>query len=379
MVQQAVSNLTQDRQSFSDFSIRKVFVLVLAMVVVALALDQIIFRWLYLWVVEPESTAGTTLLLRNRQAAAYDPGKKNVLILGDSRINEGFSARIANGIAHQKGFNIVALGAPGTTPRVWHYLLRDLDPQANRYHAIYLMAYSLRDDDTFDEWINRPLDTAYAAPLLNWGDLWSYSRSFDDPKQQHKSVLEIIFPAMAFKSDVLGFIQSPRQRIRKAFQWRAGISGWLEGYTGRPESLPAADVPFGRAALLARLSDDSHNRIKDYLRRYGEAQPMSPDRVMAYRYRWFGQIADTYRSGATRLNVFLIPRGPYHAAMNKPAEASGSLRTLESQGYFGLLPPDSALMLEKPEYFFDELHLNEAGRQVFSRTLTEAVLTHLEK
>ena len=78
------------------------------------------------------------------------------------------------------------------------------------------------------------------------------------------------------------------------------------------------------------------------------------------------------------VGVFLIPRGPYHAALNKPAEAEGSLKILERKGMISLVDTAVSLPLEKPEFFFDHLHMNATGRAEFSRNLAKAIITQLK-
>ena len=202
-------------------SIRSICALALLMIALPLILDQILFRGIYLTVLEPESTAGMTLLARSIQEKNYVPEKKNILILGDSRIGEGFSARIANEIGNPQGFNFVGIGLPGTTPRAWRYVLRDLDPERNKYQAIYVMSSTLRDDDIYEDFANRSIDTAYLAPLLNWGDIFSYPQSFTDPKEALKASIAVAFPSASLRSDFIQFIKTPIRRVRKAALWKA--------------------------------------------------------------------------------------------------------------------------------------------------------------
>ncbi len=348
------------------------------MIALPLILDQLVFRGVYLPLLEPQSTAGMTLLARSIQKANYAPGKKNVLILGDSRIGEGFSAGIANEIGTPQGFHFIGLGLPGTTPRVWYYVLRDLVSQRNSYHAIFMMANTLRDDDTYEDVANRSLDTAYVAPLLNWGDIFTYPQSFTAPKEIMNATNAVAFPSASFKSDVIGFIKAPIKRAKKASQWRAGYPSWIAAYQGHAETLPPIGTPFSADYVLARLSANSRSSLDAYFRLYREGKPQPTERAFAYRYKWFGQIAQKYTSTAVTVGAFLIPRGPYHAALNKPAEAEGSLKLLERKGMITLLDTAVSLPLEKPEFFFDNLHMNATGRDVFSRNLAKSVIAQLK-
>ncbi len=359
-------------------SIKRISALVFVMIALPLILDQLVFRGVYLSFLEPKSTAGMTLLARSIQSANYAPGKKNILILGDSRITEGFSARIANEIGTPEGFNFVGLGLPGTTPRVWYYVLRDLVSQRNHYHAIFLMANTLRDDASYEDLANRSLDTAYVAPLLNWGDIFSYPQSFSDPKEALKVNIAVAFPSASLKSDVIGFIKAPVKRVTKASQWRTEYPIWIAAYSGRTEKVPEVETPFTVDRVLARLNGTNRSNLDAYFRLHRDGKPQPTERAFAYRSKWYGQIAQQYEPTAVTVGVFLIPRGPYHAALNKPAEAEGSLKILERKRMISLVDTAVSLPLEKPEFFFDHLHMNATGRAEFSRNLANAIITQLK-
>lgn len=363
----------------SDFlSIKRILLLVAAMIFIPLILDQVVLRGFYLSYLEPESTAGMTLLARSIQEADYASGKKNVLILGDSRIGEGFSAGVANRIGHPMGFNFVGLGLPGTTPRAWYYILRDLDAQRNKYHAIYIMSNTFRDDDVYEDIANRSIDTAYVAPVLNFLDILSYPQSFTDPKEAMKATLAIAFPATSFKSDILGFFKAPIQRAKKAALWRAKYPSWIAAYPGHTEKLPVADTPFSTDGVLRRVDGPGRSHLDEYFRTNQSRNTAFEKPMFFYRSKWYGDIAQQYASTAVTFGTFLIPRGPYHAAMKKPAEAQGALKLLEQKGTIKVLNTAVSLPLEEPEFFFDHLHMNSAGRQVFSGKLADAIITQLK-
>ncbi len=358
--------------------VRRIFALVMLMIGLPLILDQTLFRGIYLSVLEPESTAGMTLLARSTQGANYAPGKRNILIIGDSRIGEGFSAKIANEIGNPQGFNFIGLGLPGTTPRTWHYVLRDLDAHRDKYQAIFMMSATLRDDDIYEDFANRSIDTAYLAPLLRWGDFYSYPQSFTEPKETLKASIAVAFPAVSLHSDFIAFLKAPIRRLRKASQWRADYPSWIAAYPGHAETMPPVEIPFTPESVLARLNDASRRQLDEYFRLYQHGKPEPQARTFAYRSKWFGQIAEQYSATAVTIGTFLIPRGPYHAELKKPAEAQGSLKLLERKGVLSLLGTEVSLPLEKPEFFFDHLHMNAVGRDAFSRNLAKSVIAQLE-
>ena len=90
-----------------------------------MAIDALTFRTgLYRSIVEPESYAGQTEMLLKSEAADSAPAQ--VLVLGDLRIAERFSARLANQSAVGR-LHFVNGAVPASTLRCWYYVLRDLD------------------------------------------------------------------------------------------------------------------------------------------------------------------------------------------------------------------------------------------------------------
>ena len=341
---------------------------------IPLLLDQFVMRSHYPRFVEPESTAGTTVLARDVVEAEYRPDMHNVLVIGDSRIGEGFSPVLANQIGHPKGINFVRLGLAGTTPRVWHYVLRTIDPQRNRFVAVYLMAASYRDDDVHEDLANRALDTAYLAPMLEWRDLFDYPASFTDETAFKQARLAVAFPESALHRDLVAFLGAPRARIKKAMIWHQGYPNWLRDYPGRPEAMPNAPQPFAADAVLATMQGRAHDELADYFRQV-HAPAIDASKAFAYRSQWYGRIAASYAQTATSINVFLIPRGPYHTALNVTAAPNGALANLADKHLVRLMPTALGTSYEHPEFFFDHLHLNAKGRTAFSTSLAEAVVT----
>ena len=95
------------------------------------------YRW-----AEPDSTAGSVVRAQMTIRHDYEPDRRNVLVLGNSRIGEGFSALLADAASGNDDLHFINGSIAGTTPRVWYYLLRAIDPDANRFSAIALMVDS---------------------------------------------------------------------------------------------------------------------------------------------------------------------------------------------------------------------------------------------
>ena len=68
------------------------------------------------------------------KAGAETAGDNLVVTLGDSRMV--YSPKGVDQRPGQTGYVVRTAAVPGSDPRAWYYMLRDLDPTARRYRAI---------------------------------------------------------------------------------------------------------------------------------------------------------------------------------------------------------------------------------------------------
>ena len=80
----------------------------------------------------------------------------------------------------------------------------------------------------------------------------------------------------------------------------------------------------------------------------------------------------------SELIVFPLPRGPYATRQPAIRDDADVPAALAARRTATVLPPDLLLDLERPEYFFDVLHLNAAGRERMSTQLGTEVARVLE-
>ncbi len=362
--------------TIQEVSLPKFILFVLLVIAVPLGFSQLIIRYVYTQWLEPQSTAGTVMMAASAVQQQWDPKKKNILIIGNSRIGEGVSAKQANNAINNNEYNFVVLGLPGTTPRIWFYVLNSLDKDANKFFAVYLMAENY--SDTAEENYNdREIDTSYLAAILTLGDLSTYPASFDDEKKSADAFRNIVFPIASLQKDILQFLKNPYARITQVQLWRQDYIKWIADYTGRSERLPDLDQLENAPAILTQLADWQRPGMEWYF----QAVPRcNQEYLHSFRYnsRWFGAISSHYSRSAVHLGVFMIPRGPYHNQLGCESRLKGSLASLHRKGRIDLIPSDIAIPLEKPEYFFDHLHVNGAGRNLFSKNLAVAIVSQLE-
>ena len=89
-----------------------------------------------------------------------------------------------------------------------------------------------------------------------------------------------------------------------------------------------------------------------------------------YRLRWLGELVSRYAESPTRLVLFRVPRGPFPAVF-KRAGSPEAVRRLAASGRVHVLDEHLFEDLERPELFFDILHLNAEGRRLFTERLAK--------
>lgn len=304
------------------------------------ALDAALFRTAYYrQVLEPESYAGQVERLIGTAA------NQSIAVLGDSRIAEGFSARIAD--RRQPASRFLNAAVPGSTPRCWYYLLRDLDPQLVRFKAIVLPVDAYDDEDGPWEWADRTLDLNILAARLRLEDTLTFTASFHSAEARWNALLICLLKGLVLREDLQAFLAHPGLRLNKAALYRTSGAEWAYNYEGNAKDL-AGTV----------LHDPSLRQPSPQTGLYA-----------AYRREWFGRIINRYKGSGTSIIFLRLPRGPASPSVSH-ARGGSSIR-----GFSGVtvLPENLFDRLEGPEYFFDVLHLNARGRHLFSTELADVL------
>jgi hypothetical protein len=343
---------------------------------VLLLVDLALFRsGLYFRLAAPESTSGSTLITERAIAHFRDPSRRNILVLGDSRIGEGFSAKLADAASGRDDLHFVNGSIAGTMPRVWYYLLRAIDPDADRFAAVALMVdYDLASEPY--ELKNYPGDTSYLPALLRVSDIDDYPTSFSAPDQRSRARRAILFPLNAMREDFRDLLAHPLQRWRDL---RRARKTWLYGfgdYPGHDGALPdlVIDPQTGSPTDWDSVDADLKARLESYFQRV--RNPAPPPLQAAndeYLREWLGRIAQRYAARNVPVFVFAVPRGPWHRMLAPIPEAKGTIAELATQGSVHALPGDAFVALEQPQFFFDAYHLNRQGRERFSRLFAQQV------
>src|ERR1700760_2769270 len=138
--------------------------------VAAFALDGLVFHTsLYPSIAQTDASAGIVRLFLQNELTRYQSGDPNqVLAIGDSRMG-GFFPRIAN--AEKNGYTFATISVPAATPRCWYYMLREVDPDANRYSAILIPVDEYDLNEVVEPFGDRLLDINMLAAELRYSDI----------------------------------------------------------------------------------------------------------------------------------------------------------------------------------------------------------------
>jgi hypothetical protein len=341
-----------------------------------LLVDALLFRsgWYFL-AARPDSTAGSVFNARLGIRHYYEPARKNILVLGNSRIGEGFSAQTADAVSPRPDLHFINGSVAGTSPRVWYYLLRAVDPDADRFAAIAMMV----DYDVGDirlDMRNYALDTSYATSLLRLADITEYPNTFTDNAERERARRAIALPLSAMHEDVRDLITHPADRYRQLHGFRKGWLQAIGNYPGRDGHLPSLDIdrithePKDWNEVPAELGAGLHGYFSDL------GNPVSTERKAdnaGYLRQWLERIANRYAAHNIPVIVFVVPRGPWHRQLAAVPQPSGPVAELAAAGKVIALPGDAFVELEQPQFFFDASHMNHDGREEFSRRFAARV------
>jgi hypothetical protein len=340
----------------------------LAAILFYFASEAAIFRtgWYEDWL-EPNSTAGEVEYHMRWLKRAKPAKVPEVLIVGDSRMAEGFSALTAGAEVNGK-LHFTNFGVPGSAPRVWYYMVRDADPDRNRFSTIAIAFDEYSDQDWGEDPRNRREDVNYLAGRLEIDDCFDFADSFPKTSLRPEILTQCFFKGVALRSDVQAFLSDIPDRIARAKDWRNNGGGYIEGYEGKPEELTGltADLEKREINFPPGLKDWQTNTVRSTVL---PEQVRQTGALTNYRKEWIGSIVDLYKGSNTRLVFFQIPRAPW--PIPEPSTRARFIESVAAQKNILIISPDTFKDLERPEVFADGLHLNKAGREIFSKRIAE--------
>jgi 8-oxo-dGTP pyrophosphatase MutT (NUDIX family) len=328
------------------------------------AVEGAVFRTgIYSRVLEPDSTAGLLQGVLDDEKRRAVAGPNEVLAIGDSRM--GLRARAANELESETGYRFATVAIPGSTPRVWYYMLRDADPTARRYAAILIGADEY-DDEDYADLSNREMDIRYVTPLLGWADVIPFAASFPEWRTRWEAGRAAVFKGYAYRADVQDLLAHHKWRMKKIEVMRREAAShryndpWASNdVTGLSVDWKAWTIHFPEG------STESQKRIlTEVLMRETVEQTGLRGK---YRREWYGRIAAHYRGSRTKIVFLRLPRGPVVRPLLVARKTAAARELAASNSQVRLIGEHAFDSLEQPRFFGDPMHLNQAGSQEFSR------------
>ena len=333
-----------------------------------LCVDGLIFHsGLYVSILAPNSYAGRVEEITRAEANRTPSGMREVLVLGDSRIAEGFSTALANELGSPSGLKFVSLAEPAASANTWYYMVREVDPTARRYAAIvipYGVGYEPNSAD--------PLRISMTAPLLRYLDCFHFASGFQRWAGRFRAFTACILRGSAYQDDVVDLLEHPIARFRSLQQEGARLHS-REVYEGRDYDLigTSYDATTGQVTFAPKLNEAQRQAIRKSLLQPSQSET---EYSLKLQRNWIPRIMSRYSASPTAIVLLPVPRGPFAELPGFSTAFHSILPATITQRAAFSLPEDTFDFLEKPEYYFDAFHLNAKGRRTFTETLVAQLI-----
>lgn len=334
-------------------------------------LDGAIFHTrLYTSILAPDSYAGRLAVITRAEKQRPSSGLKEVLVLGDSRMAEGFSTTVADELGSAAGLKFVNLAEPASSVNTWYYMLREVDPASRRYSAI-IVPYGIGYEPSTAD----PLRISMAAPLLRYGDCFDFASGFQRWSGRFRAFTTCILRGLAYQSDVADLLEHPIARI-KSVQQEPNRMQSRAAYKGRDYDLVGTtyDSKTGHVTFAPQLTETQRQAIRKSLVRPSQSEMQYS---MELQREWIPRILNRYSKSPTAIVLTPVPRGPFRELTGFSIAYHTFFPHLVTQRSLLPLPEQTFDFLEKPEYYFDAYHLNAKGRARFTETLVAEVVGRL--
>ncbi len=358
----------------SQHRIRRLLFEFVAAAAIFVGLEALLFRTdLYPSMLKPDSYSGRSYFtLQFLDEHRPEPDNAAVLVVGDSRIGEGFSAKIADQLTRERNLEFFRAANAGTNLRVWFYLLREIDPQADRFTAVVIPMTSYGDLGQ-NQAVMAELNINSVIPLLRYSDVLSFARrGIEKGEMRSRAATVTLLKGIGYRQDFQDFVNAPGERLRHIERYREHRYAAEYQYQGRQQSLAGLAYDSRQDRILYPPDLDLRPAARLTLERVVRGRNFSHDN-REFHQMWLGRIVKHYHRSDTRLVFVRLPRGPLRIAPPGPPDPESVLRSLASNDQVSLLAEGAFDSLEYPEFYFDGLHLNREGRLRFSRILAEQI------
>jgi hypothetical protein len=336
-----------------------------------ICVDGVVFHTrLYTSILAPDSYAGRLAAITRAEKERRSSGLKEVLVLGDSRIAEGFSAAVADKLSSVQGLKFVNLAEPASSVSVWDYMLREVDPERRRYWAI-VVPYGVGFEPSSADLLR----ISMAAPLLRYEDCFSFASVFQRWSGRFRAFMACILRGSAYQSDVVDFLAHPIARIKSVRQGPKRLEA-RDVYQGRNYDIVGTsyDPKTGQVTFPPRMPETQREAVRDSLVQPSQSETQ---RFLKMQRDGIQEILNRYSASETKIVLTPIPRGPFAGLPGGSMTFHAAFPTAMMQRPASSLPEETFNFLERPEYYFDGFHLNAKGRQRFTETLVTELVGRL--
>src|SRR5436309_12044079 len=338
-------------------------------VAVFTCLDGVIFHTgLYASILAPASYAGRMATLTRAEKQRFSSGLKEVLVVGDSRIAEGFSAAAADKLGSEAGFKFLSVAEAASSIDIWYYALREVDPAAHRYTAIVLPMVMPTSKPA--------LRISMAAPVLRYRDCFEFASGFERWPDRFRAFIGSILRGSAYQADIASLLEHPFERVRNV-RLRENKRA---AYEGRDDDIVGTSYnpKTGQVTFPPRLTEFQRDTIRYSLRPPSESETRTQHLAKLQRH-WIQRILQRYSASQTAIILMPAPRGPFGGFSKLSMAYRTFFGTIAMNDKSVLMLPEHMFdFLEAPEYYFDGLHLNSKGRQKFTARLVAELVKRLQ-
>ena len=345
-----------------------------------LLLDAMLFRTgLYARIEAPRTPAGSMMsIIHFTTAVAADP-KRDVLVMGNSRIEYGFSVRYVDEAFPNSPYRMVLGAFPASTEEFWYYALCRIDPRRDRYAAIVIPMPGYGVPPRADDYSNHYETAQILAPIVPVARLGEFLEGFDDPGLRWRAAILALFPSHDYASDLQDFLLHPAARLRDVRERnQVGIKYLYDedGYPTTMEDLKIDPKTNSIVKFPERFNILFQNEMnQQFVVPQPDLARQWTSRNAAYEAKWLGKIVADYKDSKTRLIFIDVPHRPVSLPAQQPIPGAPDIyQMIPSYPNVTILPQDTFEWLQRPHYFLDMNHMNVFGKKAFSVQLGQAVI-----
>jgi hypothetical protein len=307
---------------------------------------------------------------------------RDVLIIGDSRITEGFNAGTANQAIKKEGLNFLNAGIGGATLRIWNYYLKEIDPHTNRYKYVIVTLPTFRNSVPYDGgYEGRILDADFLVPILDPIKFLDFIGYQTGNLNKFKLINRVVIPSINYGDDFKDLLLHPHNRVT-GFKWRmtAGLN-YADGYSGNSQNMIglAFDPNKKLIAYPERLNNLQRDQILRYVENVNNKSPQQAAEAANYLNLWLGKIIERYRNSDTKIILIRLPSTPLPNLLKDKSYPTLKViqENINSENVI-IFPEEYFLDIESADNFWDMHHLNHAGRAKLTSEISKK-MQQLEK